>query len=153
MKRNHYLSVILILILGLTSCKDNYYIENNLHGMWQVISVERLSTGEISESQGQLYYSFQRTMVKLGYKDTNILENMVNYIAHFDLITSDSLGMGYFRNGTTGEGDFVNIENRVPLQSLYKFGIYQDYTTFYKQQSKQELILTSDSARIVLRKY
>ena len=92
-------------------------------------------------------------MVLLYYKRPNTTENMARYIAHFDLSESDSIGMGDFRYYTTGEGNLINRETKVPLWSLKKFGIYQEYTTFHLQQSKQRMTLTSDKARIELRKY
>lgn len=151
MRRLIYLLSILLLALNITSCKDNYFIENDLHGVWQVTSVERLSTGEVTKSAGDLYYMFQRSMVSLGYNDY-FPESMSSYIAHFDLL-GDSIGMGIFRIYSTGEGNNIGREVEVPLSSLHKFGIYEDYTMFHLQQSRQEMELVSDSARIVLRKY
>ena len=145
--------LFLIGMLCLTSCKDSYYIENDLHGIWQVISIDRFSTDEIIEPQGALYYLFQRTMVSLCYNDIAIPERVSNVIAHFDMIAPDSIGMGGFRVCTTGEGDYINLEVKVSVSSLNKFGIYQNYTKFHLQQSRQKLIFTSDSARVVLRKY
>lgn len=154
MKRHlQYSLSLVIFIFCFSSCQDCYYIENDLHGMWQVTSVEKLPEGDIVEAQGQLYYMFQRSMVQLGYKPLNSPQSMRRYIAHFDLIGEDSIGMGYFRMRTTGEGDFVNQEIKIPLDSLRKFGLYDDHTTFSKFQSNQKLILTSDSACIVLRRY
>ena len=153
MKRTLYLLGILVLTLNLISCRDNYYIENDLHGVWQVTSVERLSTGEVTEPAGDLYYMFQRSMVMLRQRSLTVPEDMERYIAHFDFVGSDSLGMGDFREYTTGEGNYVNQESKIPLGSLHKFGLYQDYTMFHMLQSKQNLILTSDSARVALRKY
>ena len=139
--------------LNIISCKDNYFVENDLHGMWQVTSVERLSTGEVTEAVGDLYYMFQRSMVMLGYKHLGVPESMTRYITHFDLVGVDSIGMGYFRNYSTGEGNNVDREDVVPLDCVYKFGIYEDYTKFHIELLKQKLILVSDSARIELRKY
>lgn len=147
------LGILLVTTLCISSCRDNYYIENDMHGMWQVMSVERFSTGEVTESQGKLYYSFQRTMVMLSDIDLEIPNRLKRYIAHFDLVAPDSIGMGYFRIRTTGEGDLVEQEDTVELETLNKFGIYQNYTTFHMAQNKQKLVLTSDSACLVLRKY
>ena len=140
-------------MLSFTSCKENYYIENDLHGMWQVTSIEKLSTGEIFSPQGTLYYLFQRSMVSLCYSYLNMPERLDEFIAHFDLMGSDSIGMGDFRYGTSGEGDNVNKETKVSINSLNRFGIYQDYTIFHLQQSKKKMVLTSDSACIVFRRY
>lgn len=154
MKRLLYFVGVLVLTLNAISCKDHYYIENDLHGVWQVTSIEKLSTGEVMLARGKLYYSFQRTMVMLGYKHSNVPEEgMENYISHFDFITQDSIGMGFFRVSTSGENGKDAYEQKIPLEALHKFGIYQDCTTFYMELSKQNLILTSDSARIVFRRY
>lgn len=144
---------ILFVLLCLSSCKDCYYVENDLHGIWQVMSIEKFPEGKVTEARGQLYYMFQRTMVQLGYKPLNSSKSMKHYISHIDFIGQESLGMGGFRARTTGEGDYVNKESKIPLDSLRRFGLYNDYTTFYMEQSKQNLILISDSARIVLRRY
>lgn len=152
MRRLLYL-LLLIPLLCTVSCRDSYYVENDLHGMWQVISVERFATGEVTEAQGLLYCMFQRNMVSLCYKQINVPEIMIHYISHFDFVAQDSIGMGYFRKYTTGEGSLVEDEIKIPLNKLNKFGIYQDYTIFRMNQSKQKLVLTSDSACITLRKY
>lgn len=144
---------VLTSVFCIISCEDNYYIENDLHGMWQVTSVEKITGGESTEYSGLLYYSFQRNIVMLSYNHSNAPENMTRYIAPFELIGIDSMGVGEFRYYTTGEGDYVNQELQVPLDSLIKFGICQPYTSFQMKLSKHKLILTSDSACITLRKY
>ena len=121
--------------------------------MWQVTSIENLQTGDITEANGELYYMFQRTVIVLYYKRPDTTDGMARYIAHFDLTEPDSIGMGPFRYYSTGEGNLANQEKIVPLGSLNKFGIYESYTTFSLQQSKLKITLTSDYARIELRKY
>ncbi len=71
---------------------------------------------------------------------------MTQYITTFDLST-DSITMGDFR---------INMEydKKVAIEALHKFGIYDEYTTFaWDIEKKHTLILTSDKARITLRKY
>lgn len=143
----------LVSVLCLTSCKENYYIENDLHGVWQITSVERLSTGDINPTKGELFFMFQRTMAALCENYINTPEGISRVIAQFDPIEPDSIRMGNFRVYSTGEGNNINLETKVSISSLNKFGIYQDNTTFHLQQSKQKMTLTSDSARIELRKY
>lgn len=150
MMRKFYTFSSLFFVLFLTSCMDCYYIENDLHGIWQVVSVEKCATGEKTEAKGLLYYSFQRSMVMLSQKVAN---SSRRYITHFDLVAPDSIAMGDFRIRTTGEGNYVNDETKVPIDSLLKFGFYQDYTKFHLERSTQKMVFTSDSARIVLRKY
>ncbi len=151
MKQKARIFGILIGVLHFASCMDYYYVENDLHGVWQVASVENLVTGEKSLGHGKLYYMFQRTMVSLGYNDP-LPESMPSYISHFNLV-GDSIGMGIFRIYSTGEGNNIDREVKVPLSSLHKFGVHEDFTMFYMEQSKHKLILTSDSARVILRKY
>ena len=132
----------------LTSCQEYSYIENELHGFWQVTQVENTLTGESSETKGDLYYSFQRSMVMLNYHSPTKPSGMMmtQYLTTFDLST-DSITMGDFR---------INMEydKKVDLEALHKFGIYDEYTTFaWDIEKNQTLILTSDKARITLRKY
>ena len=153
MKDRLYVLCIFIAMLCFTSCKDNYYIENDLHGIWQVTSIERKMTNEIIEPRGTIYYLFQRSMVSLCYNYLDIPEKLADFIAYFDMIGTDSIGMGNFRISTSGEGDKKEKEDIAALDDLKKFGIYQNYTIFHMQQSKQKLVFTSDSACIIMRKY
>ena len=147
MKRKSYLIGVLTIALGLFSCQRFYYIEHDLHGIWQVTSITDKCTGEVRNPQGQLYYSFQRSMVKLGYKQLDIPEEMSYYLSNFDFVTSDSIGMGEFVFGSIKE------EEKVPIENLHKFGIYQDYTIFGVKHDKDKLELSSDKSLIMLRKY
>ena len=153
MRRRIYTLSLLVVVLCITSCGKHYYIENDLHGMWQVASVENILTDEVFDAKGELYYMFQRSMVFLYYNPQNTNSVNERYISQISIVGEDSIGMGDFRVYTTGEGDFVNQEVKVSLDRLRKFGLFNDYTTFYMEQSKQKLILTSDSAQIVLRRY
>ena len=147
MKSRHILP-LLVSLLCFSACKDSYYIEHDLHGMWQVTSIEKLDTNQVVEVyDGQLYYFFQRTMVMLGYKHSDDSWIVNRYVAHIDFVASDSVGMGDFR----GADD--KYEEKIPLKHLHKFGLYQDYTTFCVEKNRQKLILTSDSVCIRLRKY
>lgn len=153
MRFRRYILSLLIPVLCFVACEGNYYIENDLHGMWQVTSVEKKMTSDTTETYGLLYYSFQRNIAMLSYNHSNAPENMTRYIAPFEYIGSDSIGVGTFKYYTTGEGDYVNQEFVVPLDSLLKFGISQSYTSFQVKLSKHKLTLTSDSACVTLRKY
>lgn len=146
MKKNWHLLGLLTVIFGLTACQDHYYIENEFHGMWQVTSITNKNTGEVSEPQGSLYYSFQRSMVRLSNK-SSIPEVMVNYVSYFDIIAPDSIGMGEFVFSSVKE------DEKVPIENLHKFGIYQDYTTFGVKHNKNKLVLNSEESLIELRKY
>ncbi len=147
MKRVIYILGLFFIMSYITSCGDSYYVENELHGMWQVTSIERKSNEEVKDAQGQLYYLFQRSVVMLGHKLPSELGIADYNIAHVDCIGKDSIAMGPFRKA------YAIPETKVLVDSLLKFGLYQDYTIFHLMQTRQKLILTSDSARIELRKY
>ena len=147
MKSKHILP-LLVSLLCFSACRDSYYIEHDLHGMWQVTSIEKLDSNQVVEKyDGQLYYLFQRTMVMLGYQHSDESWIVNRYIAHLDFVAPDSVGMGDFR-GADGK-----YEEKISLRNLHKFGIYQDYTTFCVEKRKRSLILTSDNVCIKLRKY
>ena len=146
MKKNWHLLGLLTVTLGFTACQGHYYIENEFHGMWQVTSITNKNTEEVSEPRGSLYYSFQRSMVRLSYK-SSIPEVMVNYVSYFDIIAPDSIGMGEFVFSSVKE------DEKVPIDNLHKFGIYQDYTTFGVKHNKNKLVLNSEESLIELRKY
>lgn len=140
--------IALIILLCHTSCRKYSYIENELHGLWQVTSVEDKTTGEVTEAQGELYYSFQRNMVIVGYnspnKPTGLM--MTQYISDF-LLEDDSIQINNFRI-------YQEYEKRAPSEALRKFGIHDEYTTFHIERSKKGLMtLDSDKARVELFRY
>lgn len=154
MKKTHITIVFTLILLCYTSCKKYSYIENELHGLWQVTSVENKATGEITEAQGELYYSFQRNMVMLGYKSSDrptgviiIGENTTTYyVSEFNLEDNYIL-MGDFRI-------YMYYDKKVPLEKLEKFGIYDEYTTFsIERTSKNSLVFESEKSRIIMRRY
>ena len=140
---------IVILLLGNISCQKSSYIENEMHGIWQVNSIKELTTNNTTQAKGDLYFSFQRNMVILGCRTESKplgLAIAEQYVSEFDL-TSDSIRMGDFRI-------YMEYENKAPLQHLHKFGIYDEYTTFHMERpTKNSLILSSRKARITMRKY
>ena len=148
MKKIQNLLITSIILLCHTSCQKYSYIENELHGLWQVTSVEDKTTGETTKTQGELYYSFQRNMVIVGYnspnKPTGLM--MTQYISDY-LLEGDSIQMNNFRI-------YQEYETKPPLQSLKKFGIYDECTTFHIKKSKKGVItFESNKALIGLRRY
>lgn len=147
MKKQLYLLLLSVFMLCFAACKDCYFVESDLHGLWQVTSITNKSTGEVTDPQGTLYYSFQRSMVKLGYKYPNIPEGMVYYVSCFDFVTPDSIGMGEFVFSSVKE------DKKVPIENLHKFGLYEDYTIFGFEHNRNSLRFSSDEVLIELRKY
>ena len=86
MKKQLYILLLFVFMLCFAACKDCYFVENDLHGLWQVTSITPKSSGDVIDPQGTLYYSFQRSMVKLGYKNPDIPESMVYYVSCFDFL-------------------------------------------------------------------
>lgn len=148
MKTIRHLFILFFVVLCHVACQENYYIENELHGLWQVTRVEDKTTGESTEAQGELYYSFQRNMVILGYnapdKPTGLM--MTQYASEFYL-NSDSLEIGDFRI-------YLEYNKKAPLDKLKKFGIHSEHTNFHIDKSRKgHMTLESDKARVELRKY
>lgn len=138
----------LTLLLSYTSCQEHSYIENDLHGLWQVTTVEDKTTGALTQAQGELYYSFQRNMVIVGYKSPNkpVGTMMTQYISDFYL-SEDSIEISPFRI-------YLEYDKKAPLEALKKFGIHDEHTTFaIDRPNKEGMILESEKARITLRKY
>ena len=150
MQRNiHTIVLIAVLLLANIACQKNSYVENEIHGFWQVNTIEELTTNNITQAKGNLYFSFQRNTVILGHRTESKplgLALTEQYISEFDL-TNGSIRMGDFRI-------YMEYENKATLQDLYKFGIYDEYTTFYiERPTKNSIILSSKKARITMRKY
>lgn len=148
MNRIHTTLLILLTLYCCTSCQEYSYIENELHGLWQVTSVEDKTTNMITQAQGELYYSFQRNMVIVGYnspsKPTGMM--MTQYTSNF-FLNGDTIEINDFRI-------YQEYETKAPLQALKKFGIHGEHTIFtIERPKKSALILDSDKARVVLRKY
>lgn len=145
----HTTILIVILLIGNVSCQESSYIENEVHGLWQVNTIEELTTNNTTQAKGNFYFSFQRNMVILGHRTESKplgLALTEQYISEFNLI-GDSIRMGDFRI-------YMEYENKVALQHLYKFGIYDEYTTFHiEKPTKNSLILSSRKARITMKKY
>lgn len=148
-RKKQTIFLMVISLICYSSCKENSYIENEMHGLWQVSTIEEFVTGEIIQGEGNLYFSFQRNMMILGYRNESkpIGTGLSGqYICEFDLM-GDSIRMGDFRNRG-------NLESKVPLKNLHRFGIYDEYTTFaIERPNRSLLVLKSDKAHITMRKY
>lgn len=141
-------TLIIIITLLHTSCQEYSYIENDLHGLWQVTTVEDKATTEVTEAQGDLYYSFQRNMVVVSYnsptKPTG--QMMTQYTSDF-LLEGDSIHINDFRL-------YQEYDKRAPLQDLKRFGIHEEQTTFHiERPDRKSMFLESEQARVTLRKY
>ena len=138
------LSVIALLL----SC-ESYLINGDLDGFWQARSIENKHTGEITNCNGDIYYSFQQELVLLSYVSPEIPTGQMkeNYIAYFTY-GNDSIAMTDFRIYLDADG------KQVPLTELVKFGLYDIYNRFLVEKlNKKSLILNSEKSRIVFRKY
>ena len=112
-------------------------------------SIEDKESGNIINSQGDTYYSFQRELVLLTYVSPDIPTGKIKdtYIAYFTH-SNDSIAMSDFRIYKYVDG------TQAPLAELEKFGLYEKFNTFSVEKlDKRSLILDSDRSRIVLRKY
>ena len=148
MKRQIYKLLALLIIILISSC-ESYQIHGDLDGFWQVTSIENKQTGEITECKGDIYYSFQRDLVLVSYVSPNIPTGQTkkNYIAYFTH-ENDVITMTDFRIYIDKEA------TQVPLPKLEKFGLYDTFNRFLVEKlNNNSLILNSDKARIVMKKY
>lgn len=139
----------IISVAALMSSCESYLANGYLDGFWQVQSIENKLTDEITDCEGNIYYSFQRDLVLLTYKSPHrpIGQAKEHYIAYFTH-QGDTIAMTDFRIYLDKEG------TQAPLHSLEKFGLYDLFTTFYVEQlSKETMTLSSEKARITMRKY
>lgn len=148
MKKHIYKIWMTVFILLMTSC-ESYLIHEDLDGFWQVQTIENKQTDNITDCEGDIYYSFQRDLVLLTYNLPNrptgqIKEHYISYFTH----ENDSISMGDFRIYLDKDA------TQAPLSKLEKYGIYDIITTFYVEElNKKTLIISSDKARIKMRKY
>ncbi len=149
MKSQRYRLIILLIATLITSSCENYLINGDLDGFWQVKSIENKQVGDTTYCNGEFYYSFQRELVLVSYVSPDIPTGQIkeNYIAYFTH-ENDSIAMTDFRIYLDREG------TQAPLSKLEKFGIYDTYSNFYVEKlNKKNLILSSDMSRIVLQKH
>lgn len=147
MKKYIYKTLVLLTIM-LASC-ESYLIHGDLDGFWQVTSIENKQSGDITECEGDIYYSFQRDLVLISYVSPDIPEGQMkeNHIAYFTY-ENDSIAMTDFRIYLDREG------KQTPLSKLEKFGLYETFNTFNVEKlDNKNLILNSEKTRIVFRKY
>ena len=148
MKRQIYKSLALLIIVLISSC-ESYQIHGDLDGFWQVSTIENKETGDITYCNGDTYYSFQRELVLLSYVSPTLPQGQMkeNYIAYFTH-KNDSIYMTDFRIYLDRNG------KQAPLSELEKFGLYELYNAFgIEELNNSSMVLTSDKARISLKKY
>lgn len=148
MKKYTYILIALFTAVLTSSC-ESYQIHGDLDGFWQVQSIENKQTGDIIKCDGDRYYSFQRELVLVSYVSPNIPTGQMkeNYIAYFTH-EKDSIAMTDFRIYIDKEATLV------PISNLQKFGLFETHNTFYVENlNRTSLILNSDKARIVMKKY
>ena len=148
MKRQIYKSLALLIIFLISSC-ESYQIHGDLDGFWQVSTIEKKETGEITSCNGDTYYSFQRELVLLSCVSPTAPQGQMkeNYIAYFTH-ENDSIYMTDFRIYLDRSG------KQAPLSKLEKFGLYDTYNSFCVEElTSKSLILNSQKARILLRKH
>ena len=143
-----YRFLTLSVIAPLLSC-ESYLINGDLDGFWQARSIENKHTGEITNCNGDIYYSFQQELVLVSYMSPTIPTGQMkeNYIAYFTH-ENDSITMSDFRLYLDKDA------TQATLPELAKFGLYETYNRFQVEKlDSRSLILNSEKSRIVFRKY
>ena len=148
MKRYLYIILAFLIVSQTISC-ESYQIHGDLDGFWQVKSIENKQTGNITNCNGDIYYSFQRDLILVSYVSPTIPKGQIkeNHIAYFTY-ENDTISMTDFR---------VYIDKDAtpsPLSKIEKFGLYDIYNSFEVEKlHKNDLILNSNKVRIVMLKY
>ena len=150
MKRRFHCILTFIIVSSFAAC-DNYLINGQLDGIWQLQTIERNNPDTIISNQGDLFYSFQRHTVLVGdYINPDELVGQLKteqYDCLFERI-GDSIMMQEFQL-------YYMRENQpYDTTKLKKFGLYEKKNAFHIEElTIKRLILRSDSALLTMRRY
>lgn len=143
-------SLLLTVVLALLSACENKWPRNGyLDGQWQLLSIEH--DGIVTDVKDkQLYLSFQLELFQL-----NPVGNQNRYYGYFDR-TGDQIVFRQFSH--IAERDIKTDDNLpIPPEEQYllrQWGYYSPYETFHIESlDAGNMVLRSDSARIVYRKF
>ena len=150
MQRRIYNILALAIIIAFTAC-DNYLINGQLDGIWQLQTIERNNPDTIIRNKGDLFYSFQRHTILIGdYNEPNdIIGQLKNeqYDCLFERI-GDSIMMEEFQRY------YIENNDTPSLTTLKRFGLYEKKNTFLIEElTIKRLVLRSDSAVLTMRRY
>ncbi len=140
----------LTLIASLISC-ENYLINGQLDGIWQLQTIERNNPDTIIRNQGDLFYSIQRHTILVGdYNNPSELVGQLKseqYDCLFERI-GDSIKMDEFQLYYQRENEPYDTTR------LKRFGLYEKKNTFLIEElTIKRLVLRSDSALLTMRRY
>ena len=150
MQRRIYNILALAIIIAFTAC-DNYLINGQLDGIWQLQTIERNNPDTIIRNKGDLFYSFQRHTILIGdYNEPNdIIGQLKNeqYDCLFERI-GDSIMMEEFQRY------YIENNDTPSLTTLKRFGLYEKKNAFNIEEiTIKRLVLRSDSALLTMRRY
>lgn len=141
--------LLTVLLALLTACENKWPRNGYLDGQWQLLSIEH--DGIVTDVKDQqLYLSFQLELFQL-----NPLGNLYRYYGYFDR-TGDHIIFRQFSE--IAERD-IKTDDNLPVKPedqhlLRQWGYYTPYETFFIESlDANNMVLRSDSARIVYRKF
>ena len=127
-----YLIVVLVV---LTSCFDNVYINGNLDGMWQLQKVENISNSTI-EYPRDIYYSFQRNLTFISRM--NETEKEVRYLGNLYYDSEEGVV------SICGFRKFNDEKLVATTEILCQFMLFDLETVFFIEKlDKKQLIMNS----------
>lgn len=136
--------MVVALTLLFASC-DKMFINGDLDGMWRLTGA---TYSDSTATVGNVYYSFQRHLVKIGYdSDEKIPHQMMEY--HIGAFThnGDTLVVKGFRH-------YLHEEIASSKEELRKFYLFEDSTRFVVERlGDEKMVLKSDSARLFFTKW
>ena len=150
MKRRFYHILTFIIISSFTAC-DNYIINGQLDGIWQLQTIERNNPDTIISNEGDLFYSFQRHTVLVG--------DYINPGEHVGQLKTEQYDCLFERIGDSimmQEFQLYYMRENQPYDTtkLKKFGLYEKKNAFrIEELTIKRLRLRSDSALLTMRKY
>lgn len=150
MKRRFYHILTFIIISSFTAC-DNYLINGQLDGIWQLQTIERNNPDTIISNEGDLFYSFQRHTVLVG--------DYINPGEHVGQLKTEQYDCLFERIGDSimmQEFQLYYMRENQPYDTtkLKKFGLYEKKNAFrIEELTIKRLRLRSDSALLTMRKY
>ena len=150
MKRRFYHILTFIIISSFTAC-DNYLINGQLDGIWQLQTIERNNPDTIISNEGDLFYSFQRHTVLVG--------DYINPGEHVGQLKTEQYDCLFERIGDSimmQEFQLYYMRENQPYDTtkLKKFGLYEKKNAFrIEELTIKCLRLRSDSALLTMRKY
>lgn len=145
MKKLTY-ATLTALAIATTSCELETSDNGDLDGMWHMVAVDTLATGGNTDlSDERIYWSFQRHLMNVSDKDSDI----TGYFLRFSH-SGDSLTVSDPYKNNRSEGD-IKVEDAAELAPYGIGGLTDGYLV--EQLSGSRMTLRSKALRLKFKKF